>query len=576
MALIWCLHAQYGLERYHMSLFVRMSCLLSGILLSANVMAAETEIIQPVAEMTLAQMEGEEEAAADADASMEGEAAMGDEASMGGEADAGAVAEAPADPAPAPAPVAEEVTETTTDAVAVSDGEVDYGSWTTEWHGYFRTPFTIGISKRPDPDNANSDDSLQGTPWWGETGHIYDKERNYSNFGFTRLQEGDWAQILITASHKHVAATVGAMGWWYQFVSKNNPEASWWPGLADVTLNTDFDLGGKNANIELKMGAFLEPYAYNGIYDTYLIQRSHLVGEHVKLTIPVSDTFTLALTHGFGANKTGMGDSVAHTLAHYANAIMNIGGKVDLGVYYNSSWTNDPTAYDNQETLPGTFEDYSDARMRVMGADVHLRLPKFGHLWAALNFITVKNGWALGEAIEVSHSPGGAGIASNYLPNSGTGSGSVLNASWIYENSIQGFKGKGVGGDFPDLTFTVFGMLSSASMDDVADGADDSRMQIKGGMDLTFWPKSWVGIMFRYDGVNFGKEYNITDANGENPEIKYHVFTPRVIFKSNFVSAESLWIQFSKYAFSDGVNDNYYLEDGPDALVFKMQANIGW
>ncbi len=567
-----------------MSLFVRMSCLLSGILLSANVMAAETEIIQPVAEMTLAQMEGEEEAAADADASMEGEASMGDEASMGGEASMGdEVAEAPADPAPAPAPVAEEATETTTDAVAVSDGEADYGSWSTEWHGYFRTPFAIGISKRPDPDNLeNSDDSLQGSPWWGSN-HIYDKEKNYYNFGFTRLQEGDWAEILITAKHKHVAATVGGMGWWYQFVGQNRSAAAWFPGLGFITLDTDFDMGGRNANIELRMGAFLEPYAYNGIYDTYLIQRSHLVGEHVKLTIPVSDTFTLALTHGFGANKTGSGSEdppIAHTLAHYANVIMNIGGKVDLGVYYNSSWSNDPTFYEDDTvaaTMPGTFADYSEARMRVMGADVHLRLPTFGHLWAALDFITVKNGWALGEAIEVMHSPGGAGIAGNFLPNSGTGSGSVLNASWIYENSLQGFKGKGVGGDFPDLTFTVFGMLSSASMDDVADGADDSRMQIKGGFDLTFWPKSWVGIMFRYDGVNFGKDYAAAPtAAGDAPEVKYHVFTPRVIFKSNFISAESLWIQFSKYAFSDDVNDNYYLEDGPDALVFKMQANIGW
>jgi len=558
-----------------MSLFVRMSCLLSGILLSANVMAAETDVIQPVAEMTLAQMDGEEDAAAEEDASMGGEATMGGEASMGGEAEA--VADVAPAPAPAPAPVAEPAPVATDDAAA--EEEVDYGSWGTEWHGYFRTPFAIGISSRTDPDNPDSGDNLQGSPWWGSN-HIYDKEKNYYNFGFTRLQEGDWAQILITASHKHVAATVGGMGWWYQFVSQNRSGAAWWPGLADVTLNTDFDLGGKNANIELKMGAFLEPYAYNGVYDTYLIQRSHLVGEHVKLTIPVSDTFTLALTHGFGANKTGVDGedgSIAHTLAHYANVVMNIGGKVDLGLYYNSSWSNDPTFYENGDAMPGTFEDYREARMRVMGADVHLRLPKFGHLWAAMNFISVKNGWALGEAIEVMHSFGGGGVASNYLPNSQTGSGSTINASWIWENSIQGFKGNGVGGDFPDLTFTVFGMMSMASMDDVPDGADDSRTQIKGGFDMTFWPKSWVGVMFRYDGVNFGKDYAAGPAaDGEAPEVSYHVFTPRVIFKSNFVSAESLWIQFSKYAFSDDVNDNYYLEDGPDALVFKMQANIGW
>lgn len=557
-----------------MSLFVRMSCLLSGILLSANVMAAETEIIQPVAEMTLAQMEGEEEAAADADASMEGEASMGDEASMGGEADAGAVAEAPADPAPAP--VATEADNAPADdAAPAADEEPFYKKgWTTEWHGYVRAPAGFSIAKRRDPGVTDGDEHLQSTFLGGN--HIIDN--GYSSFAFTRLQETEWAEILLTAKREHIAATVALMGWWYQFVGKGNPNGAVSPGLGFLTLDTDFNLGSIKPHIALTMGAFLKVFGGTGIYDTYIFQRSHLMGEQVELTLPVSDGFKLTLTHGFGYGKAGIGgtpsydnddgdntnDPTGITLAHYLAAVMNIGGKIDVGAYYNSSWSNDPTFHENGAAIAGSFEDMRDARMRVIGADVHLRIPKAGHLWLAYSHIGVTNGWALDQGIEVMHSAGGAGIVNNYLGASDTGSGAMNNLAWQYENSIQGIKGVGTGNAFPDLTFEGFGMMASVKAEDVPDDEEDSLMQIKGGGDIAFWPVSWMGLMFRYDAVNLDND------------MKFKVFTPRLIFASHFLSGEQLWFQVSKYMYSDEIKDSSGFEDGPDATVFKMQAVVGF
>ncbi|MBN2527502.1 MAG: hypothetical protein JXR76_14000 [Deltaproteobacteria bacterium] len=559
-----------GLERYHMSRLIQLSCLLSGLILSANLAAAETEIVQPAAGLLLAQVEdGEGDAAGDATAS--GEASL----SLGGDAAADADAEAEAAPPPpepeaAPAPVATEADNAPAEEAAPAADETPwYKNWTTEWHGYVRAPAGFSIARRPDPNDPDGDDKIQSTYL---ARHLVDS--GYDTFAFTRLQETEWAEILLTAKHDHIAATVALMGSYYQFVGAGNPNGSVSPGLGFLTLDTDFNLGSIRPNIALTMGAFLKVFGGFGIYDTYMFQRSHLMGEQVELTLPISDGFKLTLTQGFGLNKNGLfatpaygnddgnndNDTISANLSHYVAAVMNVGGKADIGVYYNSSWTNDPSHIEVGAT-PAAFEDVQDARMRVIGADVHLRLPRFGHLWAAFSHIAVTNGGFLSGGIEVLHSPnGGANLATNYLPTSATQSGAVNAVAWLYENSLQGLMGGDKGNAFPDLTFEIFGMMASSKGDDVPDGAEDSMMQIKGGADVAFWPTSWMAMMLRYDGVNL-------DEAG-----KIKVITPRLIFTSHFLSSEQLWFQVSKYIYDDDIKDGSGMADGPDALVFKMQA----
>lgn len=555
-----------GLERYHMSRLIQLSCLLSGLILSANLAAAETEIVQPAAGLLLAQVEDAAEGDEAGEATASGEASL----SLGGDASAEVEAAPPApEPEAAPAPVATEADNAPAEEAAPATGDTPwYKDWTTEWHGYVRAPAGFSIARRPDPDDAGGDDNVQSS-YLGN--HIIDN--GYGTFAFTRLQETEWAEIRLTASHEHIAATVALMGWWYQFVGAGNPNGSVSPGLAFLTLDTDFNLGSIRPNIALTMGAFLKVFSGFGIYDTYMIQRSHLMGEQVELTLPISDGFKLTLTQGFGLSKNGLfatpawsgddgdntNDTTAAGLSHYVAAVMNVGGKADIGLYYNSSWTNDP-AHVEAGVSPGTFADVRDARMRVIGADVHLRLPRFGHLWAVFSHIAVTNGMYLSEGIEVLHSSGGAGIAGNYLGMSTTGSGALNNIAWQYENSVQGLMGGTTGTAFPDLTFEAFGMMASVKGEDVADGAEEKLLQIKGGGDVAFWPTSWVAMMLRFDAVNLDND------------MKFKVITPRLIFTSHFLSSEQLWFQVSKYIYSDEIVDGYGLEDGPDALVFKMQA----
>src|SRR5205085_2613035 len=149
----------------------------------------------------------------------------------------------------------------------------------------------------------------------------------------------------------------------------------------------------------------------------------------------------------------------------------------------------------------GQYGDARDADMTVAGADVNVRLPALGKLWLASSYIKVKQGWALSQTVEIMHSPGGAGIANNYLafgqPGS-TGSGSLFNFAWFYENTLSNVQGRQADHPVPDLTLNVFGMLANANRD-LLPGAtiSDSLNQLKWGADLTLTTTPWLAFMLR-------------------------------------------------------------------------------
>jgi len=587
----------------------RILCLLSGLMLISNLATAETTSKDSKEGILLAQNDAAEgeatagegsggweasgEAAAEGDAAAEGEAAAGAEAAGDSTESAGAPEGEAAEGAGTETEAEMDVVAEEEPAAAEEEGAVTIGGWEMDFHGYFRGPLGITLSKRAAPDDPTGKKELQSS-YFASPGRLIDG--NYGSFAYTRLQEGDWGELLVTAQKEHVAATIGIMGGYYQFVGAGSAGSSWVPGVGFVTLNTDFNLGSIKPNIELKTGAFLSVYGAMGVYDTYLFSRTHMLGEALKLTLPISDNFNLAITHGFGGNKNGLFvssfngngtvDGVyndgnrAWTLAQYLTVAMNIAKIVDVGLYFNSSWSHDPSLYiitnaESDATLPFTYADWRKARMRLFGADVRLNLPRVGNLWLAYNHIALKNGFALSDAVEVMHSGGGNGIAGNYMGASG--SGGMNNIAWTYDTSLQNLKGKGMGNVFPDLTLSAFGMLASVKRDLIAGETIDEKLtQLKGGMELTFWAQSWVGLMFRYDGVNLNQDVN---GDGTDDGSAFHVLTPRLIFKSHFLSGESIWFQFSKYIYGDefkGSGPAPYGNSMPDEMVFKMQCNIGW
>lgn len=479
-----------------------------------------------------------------------------------------------------------------------SDTEVAQakGGWESGFSGYFRAPLAVGISNRPGPDN------LSGTP---ETQLSYGPNRtidsNYYSFAYTRLQEQDWVELFFHAKKKHIQSTVGWMGYWFAGAGFRNPDAAWVPGVAYLTLDTDLDIAGRKPNVALSAGSWWPKFGRFDKYDTYTLGQYRQLGEQLKLTIPVTDDVTTTVVHGLGTGRDGSFNILAPplyqarvglNLIHYAHLQFNYRDRVEVGLHHNAQWTRDPNLL--AQTSAG--KSYSNARgasLTTIGAEVKVALPYAGRVWVSPSLVTIKNGWALGEAgVEVVHGLSPEGLATNYLgwsgsPSDSTGSGKLFNLGFLYENSLSNLQGKPKG-TTPDVKMSAFGLLVKSSLDLPAGSVLPQKdfTQFKWGADVEYNPFKWVGVMLRWDSVNY---------DADNGGYLFSAITSRVSFYSHFLSGERIYLQYSRYRYgdhmvlagrwpwgvplvagSDIIQGGPYAGSKPDMDIVRLQAEVSF
>ena len=531
-----------------------------------------------------------------------------------------AAQETPPETAPEAAPTAQPPTPPAAAGGYGTKAEADQpGGWHTEIGGYFRAPMSLGISSRPSPDSTSLATD-PADPTYGkligpkQTQIAYGPNRvldfNYYSFAYTRLQESDWAEFFIHAKKKHVDAAVGWMGYWFDAVGFRNYDAAWAPGLAYVSLDSDFKLGEHNSNVAFTAGAWWPRFGYFEKYDTYTLGRFRQMGGQLKLDVPqfLNPDLRLVVTGGFGTNRDGSfntgapafyGSQTSIDLLTYINFQFIFSNILDASVHYNTMWTADPNKWPQANVTPKSFSAAQQAHLTVLGGEVHLRLPKLGHIWISPSLISVRNGWALDNGgTEVMHSLGGAGIAGNYMGFVGNvdadiGSGTMYNLGFLYENSVSNIQGK-ARGSLPDVTFSVFGLSANSRLDlptppatiPVASIPQKSINQFKWGADATLQYLTWLGFMLRFDYIN----YDI-----DHPGFVFLAVTPRVIVSSHFLSTERIYLQYTRYKYGDkmtlggnwpwqqplvaGTNvlqQGAYQGTTPDENVIKLQADIAF
>jgi hypothetical protein len=473
--------------------------------------------------------------------------------------------------------------------------------WRTEINGYFRAPISMGISSRQSPDDPTGPSKLQVS--YGPN-RVFDW--NYYSFAYTRLQEQDWAELFVHEKKNHVDAALGWMGYWFQGAGFRNPDAAWIPGMAYLTLDTDFNVSGINPNIALTVGAWWPKFGYFEKYDTYTLGRFRQIGEQLKLTIPLNPDVTVALIQGFGTSRDG---SYSFTLQNisplyagqtnldliaWANLQLIYQKYVDAGLHVNTEWMADPSLIPDTVMNPKSYTAASQSHLSVAGAEVNVTLPYFGHLWISPSFISVRNGWALGTGTEVMHSLGGFGVAQNYLaltnsPTDSTGSGSMINLGFMYENTLSGFLGRPRGSMLPDVTVSLFGLYADASLDlpSTTTIQQNKLRQFKYGLDATLQLAEWIGLMLRGDLVNYDLDHG---------GYTFGALTGRVQVASHFMSSERIYLQYSRYIYGDNIALNKlwpwgqslvagssviqqapaYSGKKPDENVVKLQAEIAF
>jgi hypothetical protein len=373
-----------------------------------------------------------------------------------GEADAGASA---LPPGPAfPAPVYQEPSARRTKPLRISIGLLptasDLGSeadlvstadndaaiteslkkWTFSLKGYIRAPVRIGWGPSCHDRSDLNANRLCST---GETPHT----ELHSPPRMVGFSSGDWeyvglapntsSSLRVTVSNPLVSANVifAANTFW----DSGFMELDQIGGIDQAYLTLKFpNAFGSTGGLAWTVGSFSNRYGNagpnqtsSGYYGTYLVGRTHVMGEDLTADIDLNDDMELVLEHGIGAKLDispfiaayapqpsfypGQGH-VPHgsNFLHHAHAALIVSPWLQLGAHYMTSWTPD-----DNTAVRGLAR--AESRLTVTGADVHLDDDEWGHAYVGYSHVDAKNLAPLDEALQVIHGGDGYNFKLEYF-----------------------------------------------------------------------------------------------------------------------------------------------------------------
>ena len=300
--------------------------------------------------------------------------------------------------------------------------------WKTDFHGYFRVPFRLGLGSRPapkaEPDaNQSEPDTSDRAP--GQSALTLHApiipDGQYLSWQSTSHNRSDWAEMFFGIGNSWAKATVGLQGYNFTDASFDDPETQYGIGQAFVTLTPD--LGYENARLSLKVGASQDKYGsagkYDaGEYDTFLFGRTHVIGETLRFEYDLNEAWSLWAEQGVGGKRPDPSsfNNARFTMLGHGHVGLNQGQKLQFSAHYLYAWAQEedrPYDVSKPNTLyASSVVDYPDGNLWVAGADARLDLGAFGYLYGGYSHIGAKNALVVGRALEVLHASGGGAAGS--------------------------------------------------------------------------------------------------------------------------------------------------------------------
>ncbi len=471
--------------------------------------------------------------------------------------------------------------------------------WKTDFHGYFRVPFRVGIGSRPAPlatpvDQSEANTSTLAPGQSKTTFHApLIPDGQYLSWQSTSHNRSDWAEMFFGIGNSWAKATVGLQGYNFTDVSFSDPQTQYGIGQAYVTLSPD--LGYENMRMSLKVGAYQDRYGaagkYDaGEYDTYLFGRTHAMGETLHVDYDINEAWNLWAEEGVGGKRPDPSsfNNARFTMLAHGHVGLNKGNDMQFSANLLYSWAQeedrtynvakDATQYAN------SIVDAKDGNMWVAGADARFDLGKFGYFYGGYSHIGASNALVVGRALEVLHASGGGeyqlGVVDNYFgpgcraanadpmtPRTSAlagpgpvafpigcsaGTGSVDSVLAQYEFSLTNFLqmneegGQKFWGEGSDLKVAVYGMLNKVKSDYRPTdksiwGATDGNLKVKYGADIQYHATPSITAAVRVDRLQ---------PNKNVPEQSFSIISPRIVFTSNWVTREQLTFQYSRYLYN--------------------------
>ena len=479
--------------------------------------------------------------------------------------------------------------------------------WKFSFHGYLRAPMRVGMGKRL-PEDTNGYKVGNQTDLTLHEATIPDDQ--YLSFQSTAHNMRSWAEGFFGFGNGTAQGVIGIGSYNLTEGGFNDFEANWGISQAYVLLTPD--LGFENARIWAKAGAIVDRYGMAGRYDageydTYMFGRTHVVGETFHLDYDVNPLWTLSLEQGFGTHKPDPNafNNARYTLLHHEHVGLKMGRDLEFGAHYLMSWAQEEyrpkssPGDPNVKTLGDARNGYPNGKLWVTGFDARAELGAFGYIYGAYSHVHADYALTVSRAIEVLHSSGGGefdlGIPANYLdsPNCANvpaaenlavpgrppenwqdldmnacsdGNGYVNALQAHYEFSLTNFNqqisgGPRFWGQGFDAILKLYALVAFAKSDarDTTAGPDTGGLgalqtadlpneysvtKAKFGADLTINALEWFSPAIRFDRVM---------PNSHISEQNFAILSPRLMFKTAWVTHERITIGYSRYLYDQRV-----------------------
>jgi hypothetical protein len=464
-------------------------------------------------------------------------------------------------------------------AEAVPDTTPHDGDWRFGFHGFLRAPLRVGLG-----DGDDSADGVDKGGKWHAPPRIPDG--TFTDWRYTNNMPGPWAELRFEYGNKRVTGNVLIAAYNVTEGGYRNLQSQLGIDQAFVTID-ESDLAPSRFGLIWNVGAFQNRYGAAGRYDagkyeTYLIGRTHIAGETLTMFYHLNDDLTVTLEHGVGVKFepapfiSGLPEpnppylpyagpvQQGTQLLHHLHAMLSYTDALQFGLHYMTTWTDDARTADEV-----------DGRITVLGADVRLIDSRYGDGYIGYSHLDSRTPLRLGDGLEILHSTAGWNLRDNFFGVGSTGTGTVDTLLWQYTLSLARFMRypEPFWGQGPDLQLALFGMYNHVKNDDKAFMPAQNEFaaasdKLKWGAELTYTFVSFLGASFRYDWVQ---------PDLDNNTVSFHVLSPKLILRSEFVTHEQIIIQYSHYLNADNVTPAWPSGSlTPDKDAFMIAAVMWW
>ena len=423
--------------------------------------------------------------------------------------------------------------------------------WTFTFRGFMSASLRASTGSRADPTADQHGITLHTLP------RIVDA---YGMFEGTNNPQGSWVDMTFDYGNKTVAAHVKVTTWkpsdgvdWTAIGSQNIVDEAY--------LTYQIVPPTEKLHFQWAVGAFRNIYGslaqYSvGQYNAHIVGMPFGVGETLTAEYNIDETYQIHLEDGFMGRlaKAPAGtvptldngvanQSIPSSWVHHAHVGLARQGDLPLvvGVHYLTNWAQDERdQVDDGKTYWINENHRPDPRMDVYGVDVKSMNAWFGNIALSASYADAKYAELL-TGLNYFGAFTGEQLTKRFLGPQGGGTGKmvVVGAEYTLDwekllRHPEAFDGNG-----PDLTTSIFSDYAAVqSQDPDADG----KTLYKFGAEATYRFAPWVAASFRADRV-------VPDS--KDMKQSFYVISPKLIFKSNWLSHEQVTLAYSKWFLGD-------------------------